>query len=123
MFKLLTFAFLFLAAGHVEARAAERHVVLIVIDGLPAYLFDDPQASLPVIRGLVREGVAAEGGMRDPSPEVQKWAMDYLGGVAFRDFSEDFQAYKDWYQANRNKPVSKVIAESARRVKTDAESR
>ena len=59
-------------------------------------------------------------GMRDPSPEVQKWAIDYLGDIALQDFSEDFPAYKAWYQANRDKPVPEVIAGSARRFAAEA---
>jgi predicted AlkP superfamily pyrophosphatase or phosphodiesterase len=70
MFKSLTFAVLFLAAGVGEARAAERHAVMILIDGLPAYLLDDPQASMPVIRGLAKEGVTADGGMRVSDPSM-----------------------------------------------------
>jgi hypothetical protein len=70
-------------------------------------------------------------GMRDRSPDVQHWAMGYLRNLAFQDFSEDFQAYKAWYQANRDKPVPEVIAQSARRfaaesahsVKRDAQKR
>jgi predicted AlkP superfamily pyrophosphatase or phosphodiesterase len=68
--KLLVFALLFLTVCDTGARAAEWHVVLISIDGLPGYLFDDPQASLPVIRGLARDGVVAEGGMRVSDPSV-----------------------------------------------------
>jgi predicted AlkP superfamily pyrophosphatase or phosphodiesterase len=56
------------AAG--SLRAAERHVVMILIDGLPAYLLNDPQASLPVIRGLARDGVAADEGMRVSDPSI-----------------------------------------------------
>jgi len=70
MLKSIAFAFLFLGAGLGAARAGERNVVLILIDGLPAYLLDDPQASLPVIRGLAKEGATAEGGMRVSDPSV-----------------------------------------------------
>ncbi len=70
MRSLSAFAVLFLAAGLGWARADDRHVVMILIDGLPAYLLDDPQASLPVIRGLANEGVAAEGGMRVSDPSM-----------------------------------------------------
>ena len=59
-------------------------------------------------------------GMRDRSPEVQRWAMGYLGGLAFQDFSEDFPAYKAWYQANRDKPVPEVVAQSVRQFATEA---
>jgi predicted esterase len=59
-------------------------------------------------------------GMRDPSPAVQSWAINYLGNLALQDFSEDFQAYKAWYQANRDKPVPEVIAQSTRRLATQA---
>ena len=68
--KLLAFALLLLTVGLARAAKAERHVVMILIDGLPAYLLDDPQASMPVIRGLAREGVAAEGGMRVSDPSM-----------------------------------------------------
>jgi predicted AlkP superfamily pyrophosphatase or phosphodiesterase len=70
MLRLLAFAVLFLGAGIKGAWAAERHVVMILIDGLPAYLLDDPQASLPVIRGLAQEGVVAKGGMRVSDPSI-----------------------------------------------------
>lgn len=60
-------------------------------------------------------------GMRDPSPAVQGWAINYLSDIALRDFSEDFQGYKDWYQASRGKPVPEVLAESARRLAEKAE--
>jgi predicted AlkP superfamily pyrophosphatase or phosphodiesterase len=69
MLKSLALAIPFLAAGAGGA-AAERHVVLILIDGLPAYMLDDPRASLPVIRGLARQGVTAEGGMRVSDPSL-----------------------------------------------------
>jgi predicted esterase len=59
-------------------------------------------------------------GMRDRSPAVQGWAMDYLSNLAFQEFSEDFQAYNAWYQANRDRPVPEVIAESARRFAAEA---
>ena len=70
MFKLLALATLLLAAGPTSAKSGERNVVMILIDGLPAYLLDDPQASLPVIRGLVKEGVAAEAGMTVSDPSI-----------------------------------------------------
>ncbi len=37
-----------------------RHVVVICVDGLPAYLFNDPNAPLPTIRKLAQTGVVAE---------------------------------------------------------------
>jgi predicted AlkP superfamily pyrophosphatase or phosphodiesterase len=62
--------FLMVLGTCAAAESAERHVVLITIDGFPSYLLDDPKASLPVIRGLARSGVAAEGGMRVSNPSV-----------------------------------------------------
>jgi predicted AlkP superfamily pyrophosphatase or phosphodiesterase len=41
--------------------AKDRHVIVICIDGLPAYLYDDPNASMPAIRGLAVNGVRAQG--------------------------------------------------------------
>jgi predicted AlkP superfamily pyrophosphatase or phosphodiesterase len=70
MFNVLAFATLLLTALPGSTRSDERHVVMILIDGLPAYLLDDPQASLPVIRGLAREGVAAEAGMTVSDPSI-----------------------------------------------------
>ena len=70
MQKLLAFTVLFLGAGPGATAAAEWNVVMILIDGLPAYLLDDPQAFLPVIRGLAKQGVVAEGGMRVSDPTV-----------------------------------------------------
>jgi erythromycin esterase len=55
-------------------------------------------------------------GMHDESPEVQKFALTYLRAVAFQDFSEDFPAYKAWYESARGKPVAEVINESVRRL-------
>ena len=51
-------------------------------------------------------------GMRDELPEVQNFALSYLRGVAFRDFSEDFEAYKEWYESARGKPLAQVIDEA-----------
>lgn len=52
------------------AETADRHVVVISIDGLPGYLLDDPQASLPVIRRLIADGAVAEAGMGVSNPSV-----------------------------------------------------
>ena len=54
-------------------------------------------------------------GMRDPSPEVQNFALTYLRIVSFRDFAKDFPAYEAWYEANRGKTPGQVVAESVRR--------
>ena len=70
MFKVLAFATLFLAAFLDQVKGDERHVVMILIDGLPAYLLDDPHASLPVIRSLAHQGVTAQGGMTVSDPSI-----------------------------------------------------
>lgn len=59
--------------GHVSiisAAEADRHVIVVCIDGLAAYLLDDPKAPLPTIRQLVRQGCVAEGGMKVANPAV-----------------------------------------------------
>jgi predicted AlkP superfamily pyrophosphatase or phosphodiesterase len=48
----------------------DRHVVVVSIDGLAAYLLEDPKAPLPTIRKLAKEGTVAEGGMRVSNPSV-----------------------------------------------------
>ncbi len=54
------------------SRAAEKeqHVVLVSLDGLAAYLVDDPNVPLPTIRKLAREGAIVEGGMTVSNPSV-----------------------------------------------------
>ncbi len=54
------------------AQAAEKveHVVVVSLDGLAAYLVDDPHVPLPTIRRLAREGAIVEGGMTVVNPAV-----------------------------------------------------
>ena len=59
-------------------------------------------------------------GARDPSPQVQEWAFSYLTEVAIKNFSEDFPAYKAWFQANRDRPVDQVFADAVRNLAVEA---
>src|SRR4051794_13986699 len=61
---------LLLTGARPAGGAVDQHVVVITIDGLPAYLLDDRRASLPVIRGLRASGASATGGMRVSNPSV-----------------------------------------------------
>lgn len=63
----LLFSCLLLVGSTVQAN--DRHVVVICVDGLPAYLLDDEQVPLPAIRALARSGVQAEG-MIPANPSV-----------------------------------------------------
>ncbi|QEH37270.1 Type I phosphodiesterase / nucleotide pyrophosphatase [Aquisphaera giovannonii] len=65
---LAVFAVAIAAAN--AAPDGDRRVVVITLDGFPAYLLDDPHASLPVIRGLRRAGAFAIQGMRVSNPAV-----------------------------------------------------
>jgi predicted AlkP superfamily pyrophosphatase or phosphodiesterase len=56
-----------LATG--TAGAADDHVVIIAIDGFPAYLLNDPAAPIPTIRKLAAQGAVAEG-LRVSNPAV-----------------------------------------------------
>lgn len=47
-----------------------KHVVIISVDGLAAYLLNDPKAALPTIRKLARAGAVADGGMKVSNPSV-----------------------------------------------------
>jgi predicted AlkP superfamily pyrophosphatase or phosphodiesterase len=49
--------------------ASDRHVVLVTIDGFPASMFWDAKTSIPQIRQLAGDGVAAEA-MRVSTPTV-----------------------------------------------------
>lgn len=53
-----------------SAAESERHVVVVSIDGLAAFLLDDPRAPIPNVRTLAREGSHAEGGMKVSNPSV-----------------------------------------------------
>lgn len=49
---------------------AERHVIVVSLDGLAAYLVDDPKASLPTVRRLATDGAIVSGGMTVSNPSV-----------------------------------------------------
>lgn len=51
-------------------QAADRHVVVVCIDGLAHFLLDDPKAPLPTVRKLAKEGAVAEGGMKVVNPSI-----------------------------------------------------
>jgi predicted AlkP superfamily pyrophosphatase or phosphodiesterase len=60
-----------LAASPRLAPAADAgHVVVITIDGFPAYLLKDPKAPIPTLRKLAAEGCSAPDGMRVINPSV-----------------------------------------------------
>lgn len=48
----------------------DRHVIVVSIDGLAAYLLTDPKAPLPTIRKLAKDGSVAVGGMKVSNPSV-----------------------------------------------------
>lgn len=62
----------FFASQSQMAAAAnrERHVIVVSIDGLAAFLLNDPKAPLPTIRQLAKAGSVAEGGMKVSNPSV-----------------------------------------------------
>lgn len=60
---------LFAALESFAADGPAKHVVLISVDGLPAYLFDDPNVPMTTIRELAAAGVVAEG-MTVSNPSV-----------------------------------------------------
>ena len=51
------------------ASPEDQHVLVICIDGLPAYLLEDPSAPLANVRGLAKAGTVAEG-MSVSNPSV-----------------------------------------------------
>lgn len=48
----------------------DQHVIVVSLDGMAAFLVDDPKASLPTIRKMAREGAIADGGMKVSNPSV-----------------------------------------------------
>jgi predicted AlkP superfamily pyrophosphatase or phosphodiesterase len=67
--KLLLILFLSLAAAPGQTAGRSRHVVVISLDGFPAYALRDPTLPLPVLRKLIGEGAAAEA-MKPVNPTV-----------------------------------------------------
>lgn len=68
--RLIAFLFAMMLGGNLFAEAdTNRHVILITIDGLGADYLTDPQASLPTLRRLAREGASAEA-LRVSNPSV-----------------------------------------------------
>jgi predicted esterase len=67
-------------------------------------------------------------GMSDRSPAVQQWAIEYLRGIAFIDFAEEYDRYAVWYAACADKPLAETIKDGLSRVaaelpKADAKRR
>jgi predicted AlkP superfamily pyrophosphatase or phosphodiesterase len=58
--RALSWAFVLFTAPPAEAANSHAHVVLVTIDGFPAYLFRDPSIPLPNLRRLAAEGVVAD---------------------------------------------------------------
>ncbi len=53
-----------------QNKTSENHVIIISLDGLAAYLVDDPKAALPTVRRLAKEGAIVSGGMKVSNPSV-----------------------------------------------------
>src|SRR5256885_16571702 len=60
LFSILALSVSLLAPALALEPASERIVVLISVDGLAHYYFDDPKAEMPTIRQLAAEGARAE---------------------------------------------------------------
>ena len=58
---------------------SDRIVVLLSVDGLAHYYFDDPKAEMPNIRQLAAEGARAEKMKASPSSQSAKRAIHLLG--------------------------------------------
>jgi poly(3-hydroxybutyrate) depolymerase len=48
-------------------------------------------------------------GMRDPSPEVQEWAITYLRQTALRDFALSFREYEAWYAKSKDLTLEEIV--------------
>ncbi len=62
--------FAFFSHRPAAAAEAERHVIVVSLDGLAAYLVDDPNVPLPTIRKLAQQGAIVDGGMTVSNPSV-----------------------------------------------------
>lgn len=70
MLRFLALAALATATVAPAAADSDRHVVLISLDGFPAWYLDDPEVSLPAIRGLRDAGACTAEGMHVSNPSV-----------------------------------------------------
>ena len=61
MLKLARLGVCIVLACFANAQAADRHVVLITIDGFPGSMFADTNTSIPQIRQLAKSGAVAKG--------------------------------------------------------------
>lgn len=52
-------------------------------------------------------------GLLDTDAEVQSWALNYLKGLALRDFSSGYTVGKEWVAKQRGRELSLVVRESA----------
>src|SRR6266545_3767429 len=55
-----TILLLLVSAAFAQAPAKDAHVVVISIDGFPAFAFDDPRLPTPTLRRLAAEGAMAK---------------------------------------------------------------
>ena len=69
-FSLLAFILASLVPTVTFAANADRHIIVVSIDGFAAYLLNDPKAPIPTIRKLAKAGSVAEGGMKVSNPSV-----------------------------------------------------
>jgi predicted AlkP superfamily pyrophosphatase or phosphodiesterase len=69
LLKTMRFVFPAILVAWSALASTNHHVILITIDGFPAYLLDDPQAPIPTLRKFAREGATAEG-MKVSNPSV-----------------------------------------------------
>ncbi|MDZ4850919.1 MAG: alkaline phosphatase family protein [Pirellulaceae bacterium] len=58
------------SVSRLPAADTERHVVVVSLDGLAAFLVDDPRVPLPTIRELAKKGAIVDGGMTVSNPSV-----------------------------------------------------
>ncbi|WP_254507844.1 alkaline phosphatase family protein [Anatilimnocola floriformis] len=69
-FCLLAFVVALLLPTQSFAANRDQHIIVVSVDGLAAYLLNDPKAPLPTIRKLAKAGSVAEGGMKVSNPSV-----------------------------------------------------
>ncbi len=70
MFRLTSALILLLSTVARGGAETDRHVIVITLDGFPAYYLDDPEVSLPVLRGLRDAGASTAEGMHVSNPSV-----------------------------------------------------
>ena len=71
-----------------QVPAQQRMVVVISLDGFPAFALDDPKLPVPTLRRLIRDGITARMTIVNPTVRYTVITMAIVLGLAFFHYGE-----------------------------------